>query len=126
MQLRRTAGEGMASSGVAALSQTKRKTRRALKCSLWSFERHIRVSVERKARVSRESRLLFVTIGVAAVVLLGLARMRFPKPPVVDTATPPLEKLAARASYDALAADIERVRALVAPNLIVLRLGRPG
>src|SRR5687768_13930623 len=80
----------------------------------------------RKARVSRESRLLFVTIGVAAIVLLGLARMRFPKPPVVDTATPPLERLAARASYDALAADIERVRALVAPNLIVLRLASPS
>ena len=80
----------------------------------------------RPARVSRESRLLFLTIGVAAVVLLALARLRFPEPPAVDTATPPLERLAARASYDALAADIERVRALIGPNLVVLRLASPS
>jgi hypothetical protein len=73
-------------------------------------------------RVSHESRLLLLTIVVCVVALLLLARLRFPgTPPVVDTAVQPLERLAARASYDALAADIERVQGVIAPNVVVLR-----
>ena len=67
-------------------------------------------------------RLLLLTVAVCAVVLLLLARLRFPAPPAVDTTAPPLERLAARASYDALAADIQRVEPMIAPNLIVLRV----
>jgi hypothetical protein len=77
----------------------------------------------REARVSRESRLLLLTIVVCAVVLLLLARLRFPEPPpAVDTSAPPLERLAARASYEALAADIESVETMIADNLVVLRV----
>jgi hypothetical protein len=81
-------------------------------------------STSRRSRVSRESRLLLLTVGVCAVVLLLMARVRFPQPsPAVDASAPaPLERLAARASYDALAGDIERVEPLIAPNLIVLRV----
>jgi hypothetical protein len=79
-----------------------------------------------QAPVSRESRLLLLAIAVCAVVLLVLARLRFPETPAtVDTTAPPLERLAARASYDALAADIQRVEALIARNLVVLRVAQP-
>jgi len=71
--------------------------------------------------LSRETRLLLLTVAVCAIALVGLARLRFPERPVVDTATPPLERLAARASYDELAADIRRVEGLISPNLVVLR-----
>ncbi len=75
--------------------------------------------------MSRESRLLLLTVAVCAVVLLLLARLRFPDVPPIATAAPPLERLAARASYDALAADIQRVESMIAPNLIVLRVAPP-
>lgn len=77
--------------------------------------------LEKGPRISRESRLLLLTVAVCVLVLLLLARVRFPETPMVETAAPPLERLAARASYDALAADIERVEAMIAPNLVVLR-----
>jgi hypothetical protein len=76
--------------------------------------------------LSRETRLLLLTVTVCAVVLLVLARVRFPDaPPATETATPPLERLAARASYDALAADIDRVEPIIASNLAVLRIAPP-
>jgi hypothetical protein len=68
-----------------------------------------------------------MTVVVCAAVLLLLARLRFPDaPPIADAATPPLERLASRASYDALAGDIERVESIIAPNLIVLRVTVQG
>ena len=73
-------------------------------------------------RVSRESRLLLLTIVVCALVLLLLARLRFPDQQMVETGAQPLDRLAARASYDALAADIERVEGMIAPNLVALRV----
>lgn len=77
----------------------------------------------RQARVSRESRLLLLTVAVCVAVLLLLARMRFPEAPLaVDTAALPLERLAGRASYDALAADVQRVEPMIGPNLLVLRV----
>jgi hypothetical protein len=77
----------------------------------------------RRAPVSYESRLLLLTIAVCVVVLLLLARLRFPEsPPVVERAVQPLDRLAAQASYDALAADIQRVEATISPNLVVLRI----
>jgi len=82
-------------------------------------------SRSRSARISRESRVLVLTVVVCAGVLLLMARLRFPEP---APATPPeqspapLERLAARASYDALAADVQRVEPAIAPNLIVLRI----
>jgi hypothetical protein len=74
--------------------------------------------------MSRESRLLILTVVVCAGVLLLMARLRFPgAAPTVQPAVspPPLERLAARASYDALAADVQRVEPTIAPNLLVLR-----
>ena len=59
---------------------------------------------------------------VCGGVLLGLARLRFPEAPAPVVAAPPLERLAARASYDALAADIQRIEPIIDDNLIVLRV----
>ena len=78
----------------------------------------------KRRRISRESRLLLLTIVVCVVVLLLLARLRFPEAPIVETTAPPLERLAARASYDVLASDIERVESMISPNLVVLRTAR--
>lgn len=62
----------------------------------------------------RETRLLLATIGVSVAMLLLLARFRFPDESTRGTAEPPvapLERLAARATFDELAstmADLER------------------
>jgi serine protease DegQ len=69
---------------------------------------------EATPRGSRETRLLLVTIAVSVGVLLLLARFRFPDEAATQTvpsAPAPLERLAARATYDELAsimADLER------------------
>jgi hypothetical protein len=74
-------------------------------------------------RLSRESRLLLVTILVSVLVLVLLARLRFPSPPAtLVTSVEPLQRLAARASYDELAAALARTEAAITPNLIVLRV----
>jgi hypothetical protein len=68
-------------------------------------------------------RLLILTIVVSAAVLLLLARLRFPEPPpTVDTSAQPLERLAARASFEELATRVARLEASIAANLVVLRL----
>lgn len=73
--------------------------------------------------LSRETRLLVVTIGVSALVLLLLARLRFPEPPPIENvAAPPLERLAARATYDELARSVARLETTIEPSLIVLRV----
>ena len=76
----------------------------------------------RSSRISRESRLLLLTVGLCALVLLVLARWRFPDREEAPTTAPPLERLAARAPYEALAVDIQRVEPMIAPNLVVLRV----
>ncbi len=73
-------------------------------------------------RISRESRLLLLTIAICVLVLLVLARVRFADQDGATATDAPLERLAARASYDALAADIQRVESMIAPNLVVLRM----
>jgi hypothetical protein len=74
-------------------------------------------------RLSRETRLLVVTILVSAVVLLLLAQLRFPGTPSgIVTTTQPLDRLAARASYDDLATSIARLEDTISPNLLALRL----
>ena len=71
-------------------------------------------TTEAAPRGSRETRLLLVTILVSVGVLLLLARFRFPDEAATQTvpsAPAPLERLAARATYDELAsimADLER------------------
>lgn len=72
---------------------------------------------------SRETRLLLVTIVVSAAVLAVLAQFRFPDTPRVEPPAQPLERLAARATYDELAGIIERLDRRIAPSLVVLRAG---
>ena len=80
---------------------------------------------QHRLRISSESRLLLITIVTAAAALLLLARLRFPEPPPPAAVTiAPLEKLAARAAYDELAATIGRLEHTIAPSLIVLRMTR--
>lgn len=79
------------------------------------------------ALLSREMRLLILTIVVSGGVLLLLARLRFPEaPPAADVAVEPLQQLAARASFEELATRVARLEAAVAPNLLVLRLAPDG
>jgi hypothetical protein len=73
-------------------------------------------------RVSYETRLLILTIVVSALVLLLLARLRFPETSPVVTATQPLDRLAARATYDDLATSIARLEEAIAPSLVTLRV----
>jgi hypothetical protein len=76
------------------------------------------------SRWSRESRLLLLTVAVCAGVLLLLARLRFPDAPPVDVSAPPLERLAARASYDALAADVQRAEQAIVRGIVTLRIAQ--
>lgn len=71
---------------------------------------------------SRETRLLWLTIAVSLGVLFVLAQFRFPEEgrPAAP-APPPLERLAARATYDELAADVARLERRISPSLVVLR-----
>ena len=79
-----------------------------------------------RTRLSREMRLLIVTILIAGGVLLLLARLRFPELPVPLDTSQPLERLAARASFEELATRVARLEAAIAPNLIVLSLTPVG
>lgn len=76
--------------------------------------------------LTRETRLLIVTLTISAAVLLLLAQLRFPESAgLADATPPPLDRLAARASYDELASGVARVEAQVFPALVVLRLVVP-
>ena len=72
--------------------------------------------------MSRESRLLILTIAVSAIVLLLLAQFRFPEAPPPVAPTAPLERLAARASFEELATRVAQLESTIAPDLMVLRL----
>lgn len=63
-------------------------------------------------------------MAVCAGVLLLLARMRFPDAAPVEVSAPPLERLAARASYDALAADVQRAEQTVRRSVVTLRVSQ--
>jgi S1-C subfamily serine protease len=75
-------------------------------------------------RGSRETRLLLVTIAVSVAVLLLLARFRFPEegaPQTVSSAPAPLERLAARATYDELASTMADLERRIVPRLALFR-----
>jgi len=74
------------------------------------------------SRVRRESRLLLITVLICALVLILLARLRFPDAPAIDAAPPPFQQLAARASYEALAADMDRAEPLIRGHLVGLTI----
>ncbi|MGE0041309.1 MAG: PDZ domain-containing protein [Vicinamibacterales bacterium] len=80
----------------------------------------------RSAWWSRETRLLLMTIVLSVGVLLVLARFRFPAEEArAEVPQLPLERLATRATYDELAAIVERLDRRIEPSMVVLRV-RPG
>jgi hypothetical protein len=72
--------------------------------------------------VGRETRLLVVTLVVSVVLLLVLARFRFPAAdrPQPAAIAAPLERLAARATFDELARIMAGVERRVSPSTLVL------
>jgi hypothetical protein len=75
-------------------------------------------------RSGRDTRLLALVIVIAIAVLVGLARFRFSQTDARPVAvTPgPLERLAARATYDDLAAAVHTALQRVEPALILVTL----
>ncbi|HEY7790196.1 MAG TPA: PDZ domain-containing protein [Vicinamibacterales bacterium] len=87
---------------------------------------HATPSRRTKLRVPRETRLLLLTIAVSVGALLLLSRFRFPtQVPIVTPSPPPLERLAARATYDELADIITQLQARLEPGLVVLHASAP-
>ena len=79
---------------------------------------------ETQNRSGRETRLLGLVIVVALAALLILARFRFPAADIT-TVTPtqgPLERLAARSTYEDLAAAVANVVQRVSPSVVVFEL----
>lgn len=79
----------------------------------------------------RETRLLLATIGVSVAMLLLLARFRFPEESTRGSAEPPaapLERLAARATFDELASAMADLERRIASRIEVVRIqpDRPG
>lgn len=73
--------------------------------------------------LSRETRLLLIVIVLSVGVLMTLARLRFPETEADSTTSQaPLERLAARATYDELAAIIADLGSRVGPFVEVLRV----
>jgi S1-C subfamily serine protease len=76
-----------------------------------------------RARVSRETRLLLLTILVSIAALSLLARLRFPEQPARVNPVPPLlTQLAAPRAFDDLAAEVARLEGLVLPAVDVVPL----
>lgn len=87
------------------------------------------MSASPRARVSYETRLLLIVITLSVAVLLVLSRFRFPEgsPAAPAGATPlPLERLAARATYDELATIIAELGGRITPSVVVLRVELNG
>ena len=75
------------------------------------------------SRSGRETRLLLVTIAVSAGMLLLLAQLRFPgegAPTTAEPAPAPLERFAARATYDELASIMADLERRIAPSVLVV------
>jgi hypothetical protein len=77
--------------------------------------------------MSRENRLLLIVVLVSAASLLLLSRFRFPgETRTINPAPAPLERLAARATYDDLASIIVQLQSRIEPALRVLRVHSSG
>ena len=75
---------------------------------------------------TRETRLLVLTVVISGAVLAVLAQFRFPEQRRVETIAQPLEQIAARATYEELAAIIGRLQPRIAPSVVVLRAAHHG
>ena len=86
------------------------------------------MGVSPRSRLSRETRLLLIVIVLSAAVLFALSQMRFPEigSPEAAASPAPLERLAARATYDELAAIIASLSQRVGPYIDVLRIESAG
>src|SRR5687768_10235832 len=90
------------------------------------------MAVSPRSRLTRETRLLLIVITLSAVVLIVLSRFRFPDGPAPSSsgatgATPlPLERLAARATYDELATIVADLASRVTPSIAVVRIDLDG
>jgi hypothetical protein len=82
---------------------------------------------QRRPRVSRETRLLLLTVALAAVALWVLGRVRSLdalRPVVAESAQPLLAPLLGRPALDELSTDLARLDARIRPWLTTIRL--PG
>jgi len=77
----------------------------------------------RAPEARRETRLLLATIAVSVGMLVLLARFRFPEEAgrqTVEPAAAPLERLAARATFDELAGTMADLERRILPTLLVV------
>lgn len=87
------------------------------------------MAVSPRSRLTRETQLLLIVISLSAVVLIVLSRFRFPDRPAsapTGATRLPLERLAARATYDELATIIADLGTRVTPSVVVLRVDLGG
>ena len=80
---------------------------------------------------ARETRLLIVTLGISAVMLLLLAQLRFPnrddsRAPAAPASAAPLERLAARATYEELASILRGVDRQIGASILPVRVADDG
>ena len=74
-----------------------------------------------RPRVSRETRLLFITVLVAIVALWLLARLRFPDQPATPNPVPQLlTQLADRTGFEDLAVEVAGLESRLASSLVAL------
>jgi hypothetical protein len=79
-----------------------------------------------RPRVSRETRLLFITVLISIVTLWVLARIRFPDRPATPNPLPPLlTQLADRPRFEDLAVVVAELESRLVPSLLVLELEQP-
>ncbi len=77
--------------------------------------------------MSRENRLLLIVVLASGLSLLLLSRYRFPgETRTINPLPAPLERLAARATFDDLASIIVQLQTRIAPMLCVLRVHSTG
>lgn len=82
------------------------------------------MSAEPRRNQPREGRLLALIVAVSLAVLVLLARFRFPEAQSVEVVPPPapLERLAARATFDELASTFAALERRIGPALLVFRV----
>ncbi len=78
-----------------------------------------------RPRVSRETRLLFVTVLVAIVALWVLARLRFPDQPATPNPVPQLlTQFADRTGFEDLAVEVAGLESRLASSLVALEFAQ--